>query len=456
MDKFFKRSARLLALVIAVLMAVFVFASCKLDNGDEANATAAPNKTEIPSDLDLDGTTVVMRSKNVEMTLYDFGQAFFNSQYYMYYMYGMMTPDQFCDSVIEETSDFMRIVNASIDDGIELTQEDLDEIDTTIDEQLESILQRYEEAVEDGAENKREEARKLLEEDLAQDGIDFDSFMELAKNNLRMYKLANKYYLKLEESMDVSEDEIFSYVNEQIEAEKTMTMSDYVAKFNDFISGSGPSPVTVPKDCFTVNHIFLSFDTDSDEEGNVVYNRESRHDDEARIEERLSEIGGFDEFMELESEFGEDPGMDEEGLRENGYMIHPDIESDYFAGFVYAAMNLKEGKWERPEDPDAKTQYDDPELLFFTLKDGTQVVKACTDSGVHYMIINKVFTEGEIAYEIGDERWESWKTAISRNLLSEEYDKLVEQWKELYPIEVDSVTIKAKYAAVEEPDENRK
>ena len=439
---------RLTALMLALIMTVAVFGACKLtDNGSDPNKTddpLKPEKTQAALPTDLDGTKVIMSSKHVDMTLFDFGQSYYNSQYYMYYMYGMMTSEQFVDAVIDEMSGFMRILNAAMDEGVELDEEELANVDSTIDTQLEQVLDNYENNVPEGVEDVRAEARKLLEADLASDGISFDDYIALAKQNFRWNLLANKYYNSILDSIEIGDDEINAYILENLEVEKDAPMTDFVDKYTSFVEGSGASPIYVPQDCFTVNHIFMSFETETDEEGNTTYLTDSRAEDEARLEALFPDTESFEEFMLLEEEFGEDPGMDSGEFRESGYLIHPDLIDSYYEGFVVAAMNLIEEGWRPTVDIQDGQEVKIPEVWMFTLKDGTRIVKVYTDPGVHYLILNQQIKEGKVEYTVGDKRWESWHDALASIKVEDTYKELDNGWAEKFPIEVDEATIKAK------------
>ena len=440
------------ALLMAVLMAAFCFGGCKLTPGVEPTETDAVDVTAAPNDPvpaePIQGTQVVMRSGDIEITLYDFGQAFYNSQYIQYYMYGMMSADQLCDSVVEELSHLIYMQRAGKDMGLDLTEEEIAECNETIETQLEQLLQRYEENVEEGAEDKRAEAIKLLEGELAEDGIDYDTFIELAKQNLLMYKLADKYYRSVEDSVEVTDDEIVSYYEEQTKADMELSVSDLVQKLSTFNEGEGPFPAFFSDDVFSVNHIYMSFETTTDDEGNSHTDTESRKDDEAKLEALFPQTADYAGFMELEEEYGEDPGMDVEGYREYGYAIHPDIAGDYFDGFVYAAMNLHEGSWEPKIDQETGEYIGGAarDIEFFELADGTRIVKVNTDSGVHYIAVNKEYSKGKTSYEKGDAIWESWSSALRDTKLEEKFTELSENWADLYEIWTDTATIKAKYS----------
>lgn len=440
-----KHAIRLISCILAVLMAAFVFSSCKLTDDKPSPTEAAASVKPADSSV-ADGATIVMSSKNVEMTLYDFGEEYYGSQYYQYFLYGAMTADQYCDAIIEELSNFMYILNAAEDAGVTLTEDEEKEIEDTLNEQLEQVFQRYEENVDESVEDKRAEAKKLMSEDLAKDGIDFDTFLELAHVNMRRYKLADKYYQQLINEVEVTDSDVLAYIEEHKAEETDSKMADFVDKFNRYLDGQGPSPIVVPDDCFSVNHIFLKFETETDDEGNVSYLTDSRAKDEADLEEVFAETAGLEEFMKLEEEYGEDPGMDDEGIRENGYVIHPDLLDSYYPGFVYAAMNLRESGWKPALDNENGENSELPEIQMFKLKDGTEVVKVKTEPGVHYIIINKQYDKGDVPYEQGDARWDSWLQAIRQERFATKYEELNKAWKENYPVDVKTDVIKAKFA----------
>ena len=65
-----------------------------------------------------------MSSKNVDLTVYDFSQSFYSNQYYQYLMFGLIQPDQYCDMIIDDLSNFMYILNAAYDADVDLTEEE--------------------------------------------------------------------------------------------------------------------------------------------------------------------------------------------------------------------------------------------------------------------------------------------------------------------------------------------
>ena len=442
-----KRISGLIAFLIVVIMAAAVLPACKLEGGDQST-TATDTPTPTVNMEELAGTKVVMSSKHFDITLYDFGQAFYSSQYYMYLMYGLIQPDQYCDAVIDEVSNLLYILNAAVDSGCTLTDEENANAEQSISEQLEELLISYEEDVADDVEDKRAQAKADLERDLAEDGIDFDSFIELATNNLKMSMLANKYYTEIMDSIEVTDEEVNNYFMTHREEDSKASISDFVGKVSAFNEGEGAYPTFIAADCFSVNHIAIMLETETDDEGNAVYIEDSRADDEFAIEQRIDELEGFDDFMALEEEYGEDPGMDNELFRESGYIIHPDLIDEYYDGFVYAAMNLHEGSWKPVDDPDSGTTHSTPALEFFKLKDGTMVVKVRTEPAIHYLIVNKEYKKGTVSYEQGDAKWESWKKVVAEEKLDSVYEELAAGWKEKYEIAVDTESIKAKYGSI--------
>lgn len=457
----------IIAGLLALIMAAAFTAGCRLSPEQDAEGSESPEVSVEPADTiepvltpwpgneEADGSTVVMRCGDVEFNLYDYGQAFYNGTYIQYYMYGLMTPDQYCDSVIEELSGLMYMIRAAKDNGVTVTDEEKAEIAESVDDYIEQVLVNYQDFVEEDVEDIEAAALALLEEDLAADGLDLDSFRVLAANNLCLHKYAEKYYNELNESVSVSDDDVRTYLEEKLETAAEMSMSDFVADMDGYYEGDSPYPVYVVDDCFSVNHIYMAFESSFDENGNNVYDTASRREDEAELESRFADTADYAAFMELENEYGEDPGMDSEMYRENGYLIHGDLVNDYFAGFVYAAMNLHEGSWATPvaegEEPVA-----DPELTFFELQDGTKVVKVYTESGVHYIIVNKELKKGAVEYTVGDEHWESWRKAASETRLNDLYEQLMDEWTAKYEIEVDSYTIKAHFPPAEDTGEGDK
>ena len=447
------------AILLALLMAVIGIGGCKLTPDSQPESTGDPSEEPVSTpwpenaDAELTGAAVIMRCKDVECTLYDYGQAMYSSQSLQYYMYGMITTEAFFNNVTDELKSLVLLVCAAKDSGMELGEAELLEVDKTISDHLENVLKSYEERVEEGAADKRAAAKELLEQDLEQDGLNYDLFVRLATENIRMHELADKYFKSLADSVKVSDDEVRKYLDEKLKTAADESVSDFVADMTGFFDGNAPYPVYIVDDCFSVNHIYLSYEFDSSGDN---YDEESRLEDEAKIEAALPELADYEAFMELETEYGDDPGMDNENYREYGYVIHPDLINDYFEGFVFAAMNLHEGSWHAPHDPSATPSTvgaTEPILKYFTLKDGTKIVKVRTESGVHYLIVNKEYKRGPVEYTIGDEKWESWRNDASNDAMNELYKQLSEEWNNIYTIETDMATIFKMYAPEEEAGE---
>lgn len=445
-----KTAVRLLSILLICVMII----SCSLTLGcslekDKTDPTADPGQAvETAEPYKVKGNPVVFSSKHLDYTLYDFRNAYYSNQYYMYMMYGMISAEDYFNMVIEDASSVVYIYNAAIEAGVELDAEEQKEFDEQVEAQIEAIISQYQNDVDASVTDeaaRREEAIKLLNNDLERDGLDYDTFIVLSRNNMLMYRITDKYYEQLRNDLEITDEDVTAYVNEQLGASSEVTTASFKEAYEAYSAGAGAFPVYVPDDCFSVNHILLLFEQSADGNGGVVYDMDSRKDTEAELEKKLASCADFDAFMELETEYGEDPGMDEEGYRENGYLVHGDYDSMYLAGFAYAAMNLYYGSWSPSED----SSYTIPELTYFTLQDGTKIVKVATEPGVHYIIVNKSFTKGPVQYEKEDAHWMSWKDAVADKKLSDQYEELLEGWKADFPITDNSAEIRPEFVPEE-------
>ena len=436
--------------VAAIVLAFALVTGCSLKDKDKTPGATEPAGTETNEGgtVKTPGNPVVITSPNLDYTLYDFRQSYYSNQYYMYMMYGMIGPAEYFDMVVDDSSSFIYVYNAAVDAGVTLDEQETADLDERFNTQIENVISQYandvDESVTDEAE-RRAAAIELLNEDLAADDLDYDSFLTLARHNLEIYTLADKYYMQLHDAVDVTEAEVLEYVDGLLESSSEMTMQTFKDSFDAYEGGSGIFPVYVPDDCFTVDHIFLEFESSLDENGGAVFDTASRRDTEAAIEEALENTADYEAFMELEVDYGEDPGMDEESYRENGYLIHADFDSQYFTGFTYAAMNLRYGSWTPTPDAETGETYELPELKYFTLQDGTKVVKVATERGVHYIIVNKIFEKGNVSYEKGDSYWLSWLDGAKDDKFAEQYDTLRAEWEEKFPITVHSDIFRAEF-----------
>lgn len=433
------RKTAVLMLAAAIVLVFALAAGCNLKKDDPEPTTAPESQQTEPQTQKTQGNPVVISSPNLDYTLYDFRQAYYSNQYYMYMMYGMISDQEYFDMVVEDASTFMYVYNAAVSEGVELNEEELADFNERFDSQIEGVISQYandvEEEITDEAE-RRAAAIELLNKDLAEDGLDYDTFLSLARSNMLMYAVADKYYDRISNEVEITDAEVTAYISDRLGEASDMTMASFKEAYEAYSSGQGYFPVYVPDDCFSVDHILLQFETEADGSGGIIYKTESTAEKEAELEAKLAGAADFEAFMELEVEYGEDPGMDEEGFRENGYLIHGDFDNMYYTGFVYAAMNLKNGSWTPSPNPDTGETYDLPELKYFTLKDGTKVVKVNTEPGVHYIIINKTYTKGAVEYEKGDAHWMSWTEGAKAKKFEEQYDTLRAEWEEKFPLTV--------------------
>ena len=126
-----KKLGRLVSflLVLTFIAALAVSAGCSLDE-KEPEATEEPVSTEQPSQTTTktEGNPIVIESPALDFTLYDFRQAYYSNQNYMYMMYGMLSPADYFDIVVDDAKNFLYVYNAAVENGVELDSDELLEV----------------------------------------------------------------------------------------------------------------------------------------------------------------------------------------------------------------------------------------------------------------------------------------------------------------------------------------
>lgn len=220
--------------------------------------------------------------------------------------------------------------------------------------------------------------------------------------------VSNKLIEKVTADVVVSDDEIRAEYDSRVQASKDEAANG-LASFETYMGSE--DPYYVPDGYFYVKHILIAFEDGVAEQINSLRTEDKEDEAEAlrdsnlsliqeRADEALAKVEEGEDFETLIAEYGEDPGMDIEPYKTDGYIMYEGNES-YMQEFYDASIKLTE--------------------------DGMTTGLVATDYGYH--IIRRVST-----LESYTKDYDSVKDEISETLLSnkrsEEYQTLMETWKE--------------------------
>lgn len=426
---------------------------------------------------------------------FDLYKNFYTSSqnYYLYAQYNLYTAEEYRDMILDQVIAFGVCLDQCRIQGITLNEEEeaelAKEVQKSIDDQLATYASRVDASITD-EEAIREAEMELLLAQIESNGFTYDDYVAEIEESLRSNMLLDKLRDSVYAEVSIEDGDVRKYFDENIEddresfTDKENGISSFYTAWTNFVSGSGHIPFYNPKDVFTVNHLLVEYDenTDSDDPNVDPSFSKAKQVDIDMIEKELNDGIDLERLLELIEQFGDDPGMeDEEGYLKYGYMIHEDLVDRYEEGFGYAAMKLYDENWEPADDDDdaddtaddtaddaddaddtaddaddaddttddttddtdddgdddaddTDTDDDDdeaapPELVFFELNDGKKVVRVETELGYHYIYINRTLDSGDLEFEDKDEVWESIYDFVLDEAKSEEYEERYKVWE---------------------------
>ena len=340
MKKFFKVS---LALVMSLLMAVGVFAGCKA----------------VVTDY------YVGKVGNIDIM----ASAFYNqcATYANMYSYYGLSADNYMDEIKETVFEsmvdqYLPVYHAN-KAGIKLDEADEAIIQEKLAEYVDSTLASYASQVDSSITDEaaiREAEMALFVADLEEGGYTYDSYI-----NEKMYKeyadsrLAEKMYDKViaDANINITEEDARKWFDEELAAEKenfAQTPESYYTMYSSYIStknstdeataNSAIPPLTVPEGYYFVTHI-LVMNAEEGEEKDVEAIVAEIEAEIATLPETATAEEKIAKFNELIEKYNEDPGLDSEPYKTEGYLMHESLNNDstttYDPAFYEAALDLE-------------------------------------------------------------------------------------------------------------------
>lgn len=298
--------------------------------------------------------------------------------------------------------------------NIELNDEDLEKAQQGADEAFESVLNGYKSKIDSAItdENEIREAElKLLLKELEDAKVSLDEYKERILEKQKEQTLKDKLIDQVKAEVSLEDGEAKKWYDEQLE-EQTKTYTEkpeeyYTAYSSAIGSEDNVKPLFIPEGYIRVKHIFIKA-PESDEnkttEDNSSYVELTADFDAkvAEVEQKLAEGVDFDELIET---YGDDPGMQNDPYKEEGYLVHESIKDKYYEGWAEAALELK------------------------NVGDVSKAVK--TEKGIHFIKLIEKVESRTLSFEEVEE-------AISAKLLKakqdEHYSETLAAWVEAAPI----------------------
>lgn len=326
-----------IAFLLAAVMALALFSSCKLDDVDHKK-----------------NSEVVVQIGDYTVTYGEIAEVF-NAYYQFYVMYGMVDPDnpesvaQFKQSIVDSYVKNILPAYIAEQNGVELSEEEEETVQSTYDDQLNSYLDQFSAQVDASitdAEAIKEAKMDLLKADLKEKGKDYDSFTKKLYEDIRISILGNKLIAQImEDEVKVTDDEVQKWYDDKVSAESASYAEDpthYFELVRLNREEGGAAPVFVPEGYYYVKHIFILDENEEAPDRDLealleeINTKVEEVKNEADIEERI------EKFQELIDEYNEDPGMETEPFATIGYLMHNSLTGKYYEEFMTAALELNE------------------------------------------------------------------------------------------------------------------
>lgn len=300
-----------------------------------------------------------------------------------------------------------------------LTDEERAEAEATADETINnatgytSLLAKYEEEAKedpsiDPEAKAREEADKMIQE---QYGITREQAYE--EQYLEQARL--KILDELGEAAEVTDEEVQAEYDKLLESQKEEFTSDPTKFYNQLkqaqsATSSTSDPVVYQVSGYVnVKHVLISMDDETKDAITTLRNEGKDEEADAKREEGLAVIKAKadevlkkaqdgEDFDKLIEEYGEDPGMKANVVKDEGYIVGKD--TGYMAEFEEGALSME------------------------NVGDITMVA---TDYGYHVMQLVKVYEEGPV--EMNDETRASLEAAIRSTKATAEWNTILAEYE---------------------------
>lgn len=400
---------RALAVVMAVIMIASLTACVSSYNSNPTVAKVGNVK------LDL----------NQYLTLYNNTDTSTN-MYYTYLQYGMIDREQYANLILDELVNYGVQLNQVQVQNVTLTEEGEAKLQQDIEDRIKeycdtNYASKIDASITD-AEAKYQAELELLKQELADNKTTFEAYRKNLEESLRSSALLERLREIAVDGVTAAREDVVKYFEDNVNTKTTVTsfksaMDSFMIRSTETLPYYMPQPQKAVEDdpetadtdetaeanpygdFFSVYHTLLQFKVAAGDDVTdlAAYGAEDA-DFVAKMEAFEQLIPTLDRAQFIEKCFDkdtcEDPGMLQPAYQYFGYIMQESLIDSYYEGFGYAAMKLRFGdEWElKTEAGDAKEELK-PEttkypLKYFTLTDGTQIVKVFTKGGVHYIVLN--------------------------------------------------------------------
>ncbi len=399
---------KIIAVLMAILMAVAVFAACDTTKQEQtATSTLDPN---VPTD-----DSVIIQIDDYKVTFGDLNEVY-NYYYEMYSAYGVLDAEnqeeiaEFKQMLLDYQLENILPAFAAKKLEIDLNEEELKELDNMFESQMLTYLSQYDDVIDTEVTDELmiyDAKLALFKDDLNSRGIDYDEFVEDQKEDMYLSLLSNKMLEEKIGEVTVAEDAIKKAYDDKIAELNTKYAEDitsYYADYQNVISGTAALPYVTPEGYYFVTYIFINNESedirDYDPEAIVkeVEEKVNELKKEADVDKRI------EKFKELITEYGQDAMLQMEPFINEGQLVHNEMTTQYFDIFLETARGLK-NKGDISEK--------------FTTENGTIIMMRLENleaKAVEYDSVKEEIEE-ELVTEIKNERYsaamEEWKALVN-------------------------------------------
>lgn len=283
---------------------------------------------------------VVGKVGNIDIRFQTYYRVYVNNMYMqsIYGTYDVSTDEAyraFQDMVFDSIINSMLPIYVANQAGVTLTAEEEAEVQESLQQEIDSLYESYAGDVDASItdeDEKRAEEEKLLLADLKANGLTYDKYIKSIEDSLRDEAIANKYIESLLAEVTVTDDDVQAYYDEQLAYYQERYEEDPANYFDDYSSflNGGSQPLVVPEGYNYYKHI-LVLDAEEGEDKDV----------DAIVAEIYAKIEAGEDFDALIEKYGEDPGMQNEPYKTEGYILSEANASDYYEEFSAAALALE-------------------------------------------------------------------------------------------------------------------
>lgn len=283
---------------------------------------------------------VVGKVGNIDIRFQTYYRVYVNNMYMqsIYGTYDVSTDEAyraFQDTVFDSIVNSLLPIYVAKQEGVTLTAEEEAEVQESLQQEIDSLYESYADDVDASItdeDEKRAEEEKLLFADLKANGLTYDKYIKSIEDSLRDEAIANKYIESLLAEVTVTDDDVQAYYDEQLAYYQERYEEDPANYFDDYSSflNGGSQPLVVPEGYNYYKHI-LVLDAEEGEDKDV----------DAIVAEIYAKIEAGEDFDALIEEYGEDPGMQNEPYKTEGYILSEANASDYYEEFSAAALALE-------------------------------------------------------------------------------------------------------------------